>query len=277
MKCFYHNDLDGRCAAAIVRMAVGNQEDDGTGFSYIELDYKDDVPIDKIGNGEQVIIVDFSFKPEVMAEVLKKTSSITWIDHHKTAFEYDYGIELMGLRNKEFSGCELAWQYFFRNDKIPRWVVLIGDRDKWAWKYGAETAEFNLGMQVRAHQPADGVWQWLSEYPTTAMTSIQKDGRVALCFRDQFCKDYAESYGFPTTFEGHKCFALGIYMFGSEAFGERMKQYDICLSFVFDGKKHVVGLYSQKIDVSEIAKSRGGGGHTGAAGFTCDKLPFAKS
>lgn len=275
MKCFYHNDLDGRCAAAIVRMAVENQEDDGTGFSYIELDYKDEVPVDGIENGEQVIIVDFSFKPEVMAEVLKKTQSVTWIDHHKTAFEYDYGIELRGLRNKEFSGCELAWQYFYPNREMPMWVVLIGDRDKWAWKHGDQTAWFNLGMQVQPHQPTDPIWSQLHSSPERVMAEAIRDGMVARQFRDQFCRDYAESYGFPTTFEGHRCFALGLYTFGSEAFGEKMRHYDICLSFVFDGKKHTVGLYSEKIDVSGIAKSRGGGGHKGAAGFTCDQLPFS--
>ena len=65
-------------------------------------------------------------------------------------------------------------------------------------------------------------------------------------------------------------------MFGSEAFGEKFKQYPLCLSFVYMGNKWTVGLYSETIDVSVIAKKYGGGGHTGAAGFVCDTLPFKK-
>ena len=42
----------------------------------------------------------------------------------------------------------------------------------------------------------------------------------------------------------------------------------------FDGHKFQVSLYSEYVHVGEIAKKFGGGGHQGAAGFFCDKLPF---
>jgi nanoRNase/pAp phosphatase (c-di-AMP/oligoRNAs hydrolase) len=38
----------------------------------------------------------------------------------------------------------------------------------------------------------------------------------------------------------------------------------------------VVSLYSEKVDVSIIAKNHGGGGHAGAAGFICRDLPFER-
>ena len=63
-------------------------------------------------------------------------------------------------------------------------------------------------------------------------------------------------------------------MFGSAVFGERMDKYDICMAFEFDGAKWVIGLYSKTIDVAEIAKKHGGGGHTNAAGFICAIPPF---
>jgi nanoRNase/pAp phosphatase (c-di-AMP/oligoRNAs hydrolase) len=47
------------------------------------------------------------------------------------------------------------------------------------------------------------------------------------------------------------------------------------MPFYFAKNKWVVSLYTTKdIDVSEIAKKYGGGGHKQAAGFTCDKLPW---
>ena len=270
-KIFYHNDADGHCAGAIVYQKYLEGK-------YIEVDYKDEINVDEIMTDETIIIVDFSFKPEVMQKVLEKTKNIIWIDHHKTAKDYDYGIELKGLRNfedKKFAGCELAWMHFNLEKKMPRAVELIGDRDKWAWKFGKETAEFNQGLQLYPHQPQDIIWGDLLQHDLL-IKNICKKGKICLQYRDNFCKDYADSYGFETEFEGHKCYALGLYMFGSEGFGERFKQYDMCLSFEYTGKNWVIGLYSQKpeIDCGKIAQKYGGGGHKGAAGFVSNKLFF---
>ena len=67
---------------------------------------------------------------------------------------------------------------------------------------------------------------------------------------------------------------MGLYKFGGEAFGEKIKTYDICISFEFDGEKFLVSLYSEKIDVACIAEKYGGGGHKGAAGFVTKELPI---
>jgi nanoRNase/pAp phosphatase (c-di-AMP/oligoRNAs hydrolase) len=53
--------------------------------------------------------------------------------------------------------------------------------------------------------------------------------------------------------------------------------YPVCIAYVHDGEKFTVSLYSTTVDVSKIAKKFGGGGHKGAAGFTCDKLPFERA
>lgn len=273
MKVFYHNDLDGRCAGAIAYRYYGKTPQ----ITLIEIDYKDEIDVDAITKDEKIVIVDFSFKPEAMERVLEKTKNVIWIDHHKTAFEYKYSKELDGERDVEFSGCELAWKYWYPEKPMPRAVELIGDRDKWAWKYGKETADFNMGMKTYDHQPKDMLlWENLFNENRHVLNDVKERGRICLLFRDMFCKDYADSYGFETEYGGYKCFAMGLYMFGSEAFGDRMDKHDICLSFVFDGKKWTVGLYSKTIDVSEIAKKNGGGGHRGAAGFVCDSLPFKK-
>ena len=42
--------------------------------------------------------------------------------------------------------------------------------------------------------------------------------------------------------------------------------------------EYIVSLYTTQadLDVAEICKKHGGGGHKGAAGFTCNELPFKK-
>ena len=145
MKCFYHNDADGRCAAAIVNQVYKSR---GGYQSFVEMDYKDDVDISQIVKNEEIIIVDFSFKPIVMNEILQKTTRIIWIDHHETAFEYEeqYGRQLAGSRQNKYSGCELTWKYYYPRQNMPSCVELIGDRDKWSWKL-ENTAAFNQGLK----------------------------------------------------------------------------------------------------------------------------------
>src|SRR5574340_865027 len=61
MICIHHNDLDGRCAAAIVNQAASGK------VLFHETDYKDPAPGDETIRGQDVVIVDFSYRPEIMA------------------------------------------------------------------------------------------------------------------------------------------------------------------------------------------------------------------
>lgn len=265
MKCYHHNDADGRCAGAIVYQYYPNCE-------MIEVTYKDVIDVGAIESNEEIYIVDFSFKPDVMKEVLKITKNITWIDHHKTAMEYDYGVELAGARYNEFSGCELTWEYFYPNEKIPGAVVTIGDYDTWKLKFGDYSKHFITGLRLYEHGPTSVLWRKLFE-GTITTDSMVDQGKICAQYRDNFCKDYRKNFGFKTDFAGYKCYALGLYGLGSSVFGEEFKKNEICISFGFDGSKWVIGLYSDYVDVGNIAKRHGGGGHKGAAGFECDTQP----
>ena len=50
------------------------------------------------------------------------------------------------------------------------------------------------------------------------------------------------------------------------------------MPFSFNGRNGTwkYSMYSKTVDVSNIAKKYGGGGHKGAAGFNMDKLIFEK-
>lgn len=282
MKIYHHNDFDGRCAAAIVRRSVSRIG----GFfpeEFIEVDYKDKIKVEDIKTDETVLILDFSFKPEVMAEVLKRTTKVIWIDHHKTAFEYDYsyGVHLLGLLDAKFSGCELTWKYYFPDKPIPKGVQLIGDYDIWAFRHGELTEDYNLGLWLYDTVPHsfNSCWnKFVFTDDKKLIEEVANKGKLVKLFRDNFCNDYVKSFGFETEFDGHKAFAMGLTEFGSKAFGDKIKEYPICINFEFNGEVWTIGLYSETLDVGAIAKKYGGGGHTGAAGFTWAnwELPFKK-
>ncbi len=272
MICIYHNDLDGRCAAAIVERRMGKE------INFIEAGYDKVFDFKKsVCPGESVIIVDFSLKPEVMDELLEVTSDVTWIDHHVTAKGYPYQY-IRGLRDfddKSMSGCELAWMYYYPGIKMPDAIRLIGDYDKWALKYQPHCFQFYEGMKLIKHDPWESIWKDLIEDVNMKRTlEIVEAGKMAILYRDNYCNDLCRSFGYETEIDGIKAYACNQFMFGSKGFGHRFDQYPLCLAYVHNGKKFTVSLYSAQVDVSEIAKRYGGGGHRGAAGFVCDQLPW---
>jgi len=270
MKIYHHNDADGRCAGAIALRGLRPPFYPQT----IEMDYKDSLNLDSIKKGEMLYILDFSFKPEVMEQISRKTTGIVWIDHHKTAISYDYNFA--GRFDINRSGCELTWDYFLQT-KPPMAVQLIGDYDTWQFKFGEKSEFMNLGIKLYPHQPEDEIWaHLLSTNHEEDLDILLNEGKICRTFRDMICSDYAKAQGFETEFDGHKAFAMGLYMFGSKAFAQKIKEYPLCISFEFDGKNYTIGLYSEQIDVGNLAKKYGGGGHRGAAGFVCGALPFGR-
>ncbi len=113
MKCFYHTDMDGHCAGAIVykfyKLDRDYTKETGEECEFLPINYKDDFPFDKIRRNETVIIVDFSLqKPGEFDKLLQITDLIIWIDHHKTAIEQHKHIDAdcRGIR-KEVKPCIL--------------------------------------------------------------------------------------------------------------------------------------------------------------------------
>ena len=293
MKCFYHNDLDGRCAAWAVNAWVGIYPDvDGRLHGdFIEINYNKPFPFDIIQPEEQVWIVDYSISPDEMLRLLKITKNITWIDHHRTAIDKYAGFphEIRGVRADGEAGCSLTFKYIHwwtsRGDgpidlsgtnphiPVPEHVKLIEDWDIWKFQYGDRTREFQAGMGMEDTSPSSDIW-WSFELTTFNIENVINNGKIALRYRSQWAKDFMKSWSFPVDFEGHRCIAANLGSCNSEYFKSVENDYDILMPFIFDGNKWTVSLYSKTVDVSEIARRYGGGGHMGASGFQCDVLPF---
>jgi oligoribonuclease NrnB/cAMP/cGMP phosphodiesterase (DHH superfamily) len=282
MIIYHHNDLDGRCSAAIMTHFAQNKG--WTEIIYHEVDYASPIDINEINPEDTVSVLDFSFKPEVMAQVRARAVNVFWCDHHKTAQDYKYD-DIPGVRDfgaKGLSGCECTWKFCYETMKIPRAVKLIGDYDSWRLETAPVCFEFYEGMKFSECFPGHPWWYALMGFTSSReqedgiINRIIAEGRIAIRYRDTYCEDMAKGYGYETSIGGHRAFAMNVYRFGSKQFGERMKMYPVCVAYVHNGEKFTVSLYSEGVDVSELAKKFGGGGHKGAAGFVCDTLPFLK-
>lgn len=275
MKCFYHRDLDGKCAGAIVYQSIAPFGMGKKLPTMIDIDYKDTLDLKTILPNEKIWIVDFSFKPEIMEEILKITKDIIWIDHHKTAMEYKYSIELVGIRDNNFSGCELTWKYLYPNMSMPKIVEMLGRYDVWDFsKYGNDLNILQTGIRLYEHNPEHLNWsEWFKPYEK--LERELTDGKIALRYRDNQYASQIKAWSFFTEFEGYKAVCCNAGSVSSQLFDSVKDDYDLMIPFVFDGKQWTVSLYTKKdIDCSEIAKKYGGGGHKQASGFQCKELPF---
>jgi uncharacterized protein len=279
VKCFYHNDLDGHCAGAIVYRATQEDENDQYADQFIEINYNQTFPFEKIGTNERVFIVDFSLQKEGDFEkLLKITPNVIWIDHHKTAIERHKHIDdiVKGIRRDGTAGCVLTWEYFYPTSPTPQIVLMIGDYDIWNFtRWGNDLNMIQTAVRLYDNSPESEYWEeWIED--DHSLINLLEDGAIALQFRKNQYASLIKSWSFAAVFEGYKAICCNAGSVSSQLFDSVFGSYDLMIPFVFDGKQWTVSLYtkSESIDCSELAKKYGGGGHKKASGFQCKKLPF---
>jgi oligoribonuclease NrnB/cAMP/cGMP phosphodiesterase (DHH superfamily) len=292
-------DADGKCSAFMVLLKENGYPISGNGKlnanpdDFYMINYGMKFPFNIISKGEKVYIVDYSLSPEEMEQLHEITTDIIWIDHHVSAIQKlkDLPFEVVGIRNEEgIAGCMLCYIYLFcmtdEDGKVikefnpdmvknaPEYVKLISDQDVWKFEYGERTKLFNLGFGLSDYNPCDTEWNTLWSNPDSVNDLIE-EGKIVKRFRDRLAKDYCGSKGFECVFEDHPTFAMNIAAINnvnSSWFDSLKKSYDILMMFSYNGLKWSYSLYSDKVDVSQIATKYGGGGHKGASGFQHDEL-----
>jgi oligoribonuclease NrnB/cAMP/cGMP phosphodiesterase (DHH superfamily) len=273
--CLYHDDPDGCCAAAIVRRALGDQ------ILLHPLEIGGPIPWVSIETCAQVVLVDFSL-PLGDMERLAEGRKLVWIDHHKTSLAQlgEAMAEIPGERSLEAAACVLTWQTFFPDVPMPWAVALIGDRDIWKMDY-PETRAFSEGLFQEEIEPSnDRLWRRLLRGDEDLLRQLIERGRVLYEARLKSIKNIVSHNGFKTSFEGHD--TLVVNHPGNGDIGEYIRRAGFTLAYCYvevvrNGVlQTTVTLYSDQIDVSEIARKYGGGGHRGAAGFqfTRSDRPF---
>ena len=243
----------------------------------IPINYNLQFPFDSIKPSEQVAILDYSLQKEgEWKKLLAITKNVIWIDHHKSAIEDKNAPKrLEGIRDSKDAACALTWKYFNRTT-TPFVVRLIADHDTWTFNFGEETREFQIGIRSLDVHPSSELWRTLLRATRSdpMVQEILGNGKIISDYVTKENEYKIGSWAFEATFEGYNCIccnALG----GSLVYGELSKDYDLMLNFIHDGQQYTFSIYTTKdIDVSEIAKKYGGGGHKGAAGFQIEKLPF---
>lgn len=131
---FYHaHCTDGFGAAWSARRLLGDQA------KYIAIGYEDPFPTDLNIDGQHIVCVDFSFKPEIHQMIVERAASFLVLDHHQTA-EARYGDDDHCFFDQSKSGAVLAWEFFHPTQAVPPLLLYVQDVDlhRQALPYHAE-------------------------------------------------------------------------------------------------------------------------------------------
>lgn len=310
MKCFYHFDQDGIVSGFYVRKACEQRGLDFKPEDFRKINYGMEFPFCDIGQDEFVFIVDYNIEPEEMWQLLSITKNVFWIDHHQSTIEKykDFKCEVKGIRitGVGISGANLTWLYFkylctanweqlgkptpirvrlllYKYKKeMPKLAEYTAMWDTFSWDkkseeyvkafhYAFESYDFDAMNYLLDKLNGD---MGLCEAERLADYMIE-DGLGIKDYLDSTAKQYLRAYGFETTFEGHKVYAINRALINSDFFESiDASKYDMFIGFSFNGSIWEYQLRSaeqDKVNVYELAVKYGGGGHPNAAGFRSDK------
>lgn len=277
--CIFHSPcLDGFTAAWAIHRRW-------PGCDFVPANY--DQPIDIDVAGKHVLMVDFSFPAEQlthMAEGDGKAASVVVIDHHKTAqaglIQFDQANSANHLRyildngpevitvwfDMHKSGARMAWEFAHSNPP-PDLVLMVEDRDLWRFAI-PETAAVCAALATKRQSFAE--WDQLMFHTGT----LEREGQIILAANEVLTKELCEE-AYVGDMAGHDgvVFLNVPGKLASDCGHELLTRFPDA-PFVATWSRQAEGAVKfslrstdLRVDVSEVAKKFGGGGHRNAAGF----------
>ena len=264
--CIYHsNCLDGFGAAWVVRNALG---DNVEFYKGVHQQAPPDV------SNLDVILVDFSYKKAVLENMLKNASSITILDHHISAQEDLSDLlktgQIKGLFDMKKSGAMLTWHWFNPGKQPPKLIEHIQDRDLWLFKLEG-TREIQAAL---SSYPYDfKVWDQLMANNNHELETLKRDGEAIERKLQKDIKELIKSGVRRMIIGGYNVPVLNApsaYVSDAGNIMSTDEPFAACYWDHPDGRSFSLRSSDDGIDVSEVAKKYGGGGHIKASGFTVE-------
>lgn len=257
--CIYHgNCVDGFGAAWAVRHALGDDVEFHPGI------YGEPAPD---CTGREIIMVDFSYKRDVLIEIAEVAKLILILDHHKSAQAelVDLPDNVNAIFDMQRSGAMIAWQHFNEDEPPPFLIEYIQDRD--LWKFDLEgTREVQAAL---FSYPYDfKVWDELMQMDTHRLYT---EGKAIERKHFKDIKELIKVGATRDTIAGFDVPVLNAPYFYSSDVGHILgdnEPFAACYHDTPKGRVYSLRSAKEGEDVSVIAAHFGGGGHQHAAGFT---------
>ena len=233
--------------------------------------------------GQKVLIVDFSYKREVLRELCHEAAWVVVLDHHKTAEQELAGLdgEVSNLTvrfDMSRSGGRLMWEHLIGLDLVlpgnlpgwtftnPPWLVrYTEDRDLWRWELPNSRT---ISAALRTYPLDFEVWDELHD-EAGVLDRLHQEGEVIRRYEETVIESHVRK-AVEIELAGYKVLAVNATTLLSDIAGELAKDrpFGVCYFERADGMRQW-SLRSREggVDVSQIARQFGGGGHPQAAGF----------
>ena len=218
--------------------------------------------------GKKVVVLDFSYDNATTKAMIEQAEELWVIDHHKSNM-----VELHDISNTHFdmtkSGAMLAWEFFHPGKESPKFINYIQDRDLWQWEL-PYSKEFSAAFDMVP-------WNF-DEYEKFEDDSVFDDavkrGSYILAYSKTVIKKVCDK-AHKKEFEGKDVMVVNSSHWMSEIGATLAKDCDFAMIWYYDHDaciyKCSLRAFHDAMDVSEIAKRFGGGGHRKAAGFVLPK------
>ena len=214
--------------------------------------------------GKIVAILDFSYGNAVTKQMIADSENLIIIDHHKSAM-----IELHDISNARFdmnhSGARLAWDFFHPGKEPPKFINYIEDRDLWKWEL-PYSKEFSASFDMIPFQ--------FEEFEKFEDDSVFDDaverGSYVLAYSKTVVKKVCEKAS-RRKLGDLDVLVVNASHWMSEIGARLSPDCDVAVIWYYDHEDRMnkvsLRAFHEHVDVSEIAKRWGGGGHKKAAGF----------
>ena len=214
--------------------------------------------------GKVVAILDFSFDNSTTKKMIEEADGLIVIDHHKSAM-----VELHDISNTHFdmtkSGAMLSWEFFHPGKEPPKFIQYIQDRDLWKWEL-AYSKEFSAAFDMIPFE--------FEEFEKFEDDSVFDDavkrGSYILAYSKTVVKKVCEKAS-SRKLDGRHVMVVNSPHWMSEIGAKLSPGCDFAMIWYYDHKDRDIKVslrsFHETIDVSEVAKKFGGGGHKKAGGF----------
>lgn len=217
--------------------------------------------------GKRVTIVDFSYSRPVLLEMAAKAAALEVVDHHKTALENLAGLGFCTFDMAK-SGAVLAWEHFNPGEPVPPLLKHVQDKDLWQWKLPG-SAEITCAL--RAYPFEFSRWSmWVGDWPKWER-ALRAEGDAILRYQAEVVKGIVASAA-EIVLAGHRVLCANTPILQSEVAGALAQGRPFGVTWYEAGGRRYYSLRSRDggIDVADLARHFGGGGHAKAAGFSVD-------
>lgn len=270
---YHRSDLDGVASAAI---AYQYYKEKGYKVVLNGWTYGDEILFDSAG-ADAILVADVSFGGDhetIMNKWMDEGKDVVWCDHHKTAiFNFATCRLVPGKRKVGVAACELVWEYLYPEEEVPELIKYLSTYDVWDKEryYWDDVIALQYGVRARVGLNVLDMIKLL--YDGYDIKDLMESGRNILRFLSNKNREECVQFGFAGKVCGYTAICMNTLEFNSTSFESRAYDFDLMVPFaVLPNGKVRFSLYtaSPDIDCSEIARSFGGGGHKGAAGFILD-------